>query len=513
MSFVSLVRQSRTLRIGLLLAAGLHLVSAAFHVYFGGINPDEGFYAIASRSVMAGDVPYRDFGYTQMPLLPYANGPFLALIGYGLFAQRWLNAAWAALALVLALILIARRTAPLLAAFVAVAFSLTPAWMYFTHLGKTYAFTALVAMIATWVSLEQAAGGKKCLLLGFLGVLGVGCRLPAAPFFAVLWLAALWETPVPRGRTVMVASLGLIAAAAILLLPFYLLAPENALFWALDFHAVSVPKKQWRLAWEEIATLAPLLWVALAATLGLAVARRNPPTARIGWLGAAALAALGANLLPRGVYEEYGVPFLLPLAVFVACELWRLTSGWSRRSAAALAGSLVVVHLCAAPLIIWQGGPRRPGRLTPWLPPNMPAYNLALPEHLARARSIVEQLVPPGRPLIGPQLILAAEARRPVPRNLRMGSFSLTADFTPERAHALNLLTYPELEAMFRSPEFPVVAFFIRAGPNYLWSMPSFREQPAADRQRWLEIFARDFLVVQQDSDFWLLARREALPP
>ncbi|MBC7896442.1 MAG: hypothetical protein H7066_13590, partial [Cytophagaceae bacterium] len=77
----------------------LYLLSAAFHIYCGAMNADEGFYAIAARPVMEGDLPYRDFGYTQMPLLPYFNGPILARTGYGLFEQRWLNAAWAALAL------------------------------------------------------------------------------------------------------------------------------------------------------------------------------------------------------------------------------------------------------------------------------------------------------------------------------------------------------------------------------------------------------------------------------
>ena len=112
MNFPSSTRTPPSLAFVVTLAAVIHCVSASFHVYTGGMNPDEGFYAIAARAVMHGEVPYRDFGYTQMPLLPYVNGPWLALTGYGLFEQRWLNGIWGALALVLASRWVARQTWP-----------------------------------------------------------------------------------------------------------------------------------------------------------------------------------------------------------------------------------------------------------------------------------------------------------------------------------------------------------------------------------------------------------------
>ena len=34
-------------------------------------NPDEGWILTASKLVYEGKVPYKDFNYTQMPLLPY----------------------------------------------------------------------------------------------------------------------------------------------------------------------------------------------------------------------------------------------------------------------------------------------------------------------------------------------------------------------------------------------------------------------------------------------------------
>src|SRR5437016_4568472 len=38
------------------------------------VDGDEGFYLLAAKSVYHGKVLYRDFFYTQMPLLPYVYG-------------------------------------------------------------------------------------------------------------------------------------------------------------------------------------------------------------------------------------------------------------------------------------------------------------------------------------------------------------------------------------------------------------------------------------------------------
>ncbi|HRG56548.1 MAG TPA: hypothetical protein PLG56_10940, partial [Lacunisphaera sp.] len=93
----------------LILAGVVHATAAFFFIRHGALNPDEGFYAAAARAVWQGEMPYRDFGYTQTPLLPYVNGALLALTGHGLFEQRTINGLWAAAALALAAGWVARR--------------------------------------------------------------------------------------------------------------------------------------------------------------------------------------------------------------------------------------------------------------------------------------------------------------------------------------------------------------------------------------------------------------------
>jgi 4-amino-4-deoxy-L-arabinose transferase-like glycosyltransferase len=84
-----------------LLVVACYLGIAVFHVPYGSMNVDEGFYAAATRAVWRGDVPYRDFGFTQPPLVVYVNAPLLQLTGFGLFQQRALNGLWGLLALLL----------------------------------------------------------------------------------------------------------------------------------------------------------------------------------------------------------------------------------------------------------------------------------------------------------------------------------------------------------------------------------------------------------------------------
>lgn len=487
----------------------LHIVVAGFAIRHGALNPDEGFYAAAARAVWSGSVPYRDFGYTQPPLLPYVNGLAMQVTGFGLFAQRSVNALWTALALGLAGLLIARRSSATTAAITLLGCSLCLPWMYFSHLGKTYAFTSLLVVLAAWIWLERPPGWRKAALLGLLGVIGVGCRLTAAPFFGLLWLAALAEPGGdPRGRRALVAIAALGGAAALLLLPFWLAAPESAQFWVLDFHRVSVPVKTWHLAWQEIVTLAPALWLATGIGLvGLGLRRVTAPRAEL-ILGLAALLTLAANLLPGGVYEEYAVPFLLPLAIPVALALHRFAAG--TRAGPALVAGLAVVQFGVAPLVLWRDFPARRFTLSAWLTPNAPAFNPVLPAQLAAARDAVAAAVPAGQPLIGPNVILALETGRPVPPALLMGPFSFNTTLPADTARRLHLATPADMEAWLADPNVRALAFFLQPQLNYGWTVPTFDRLPEDVTRRWLEAYRRDFVVVFQEGNFLLLARPPA---
>src|SRR5207237_124563 len=56
------------------------------------VDGDEGVYAYASRLALHGHVPYRDFFYEQMPLLPYVYGAWIGVLGGSWYTIRSLSA-------------------------------------------------------------------------------------------------------------------------------------------------------------------------------------------------------------------------------------------------------------------------------------------------------------------------------------------------------------------------------------------------------------------------------------
>ena len=495
-----------------LVAAGIHLISACWHILHGGMNSDEGFYAIAARSVWQGDLPYRDFGYTQMPLLPYINGFLMQFTGFGLFEQRAINGFWGILTLCLAATWLARRTNVCWALGLTVLFSLSAPWMYFIHLGKTYGFVGLVAICALWVFTEWTPRMGKIVMLAFLGTLATGCRLPAAPYFAVLWLAALIELPEHSGKTMALSGICSLIWPALLVLPFFVIAPEASLFWTFEFHRTTLPGRDWHLPWQVVVPLAPVLWLGFAGSSIYAFLRRDFPERREMIVAVATIIALAVSLIPQGVFEEYCIPFLPPLAMVTAIGLWRAgrVIPWLRHPVVPLV--LIVANLGASVAIQWPFLPaERRDSWSMFLPLKAPIYNLTLPENIARARAAVKRNLPPGSPFVGPNIILAAETGHRVPRNLRLGALSVTADFPPLRAELLGLATLQEVEAYLNDPKVPLLALSKNPYNNYSCSMPSFRNLSPYRSFIWSEFFQRNFQVAYEDDDFLILIRRTAL--
>src|SRR5205823_13303711 len=56
------------------------------------VDADEGIYLFNARSVLNGDLPYHDFFYPQMPLLPYVYGLWMKLFGVSWYSGRLLSA-------------------------------------------------------------------------------------------------------------------------------------------------------------------------------------------------------------------------------------------------------------------------------------------------------------------------------------------------------------------------------------------------------------------------------------
>src|SRR3989475_7068713 len=59
--------------------------------FFRLVDGDEGTYLLVSRLVIEGQLPYHDFHYPQMFLLPYVYGAWMKLAGYSWYGARLLS--------------------------------------------------------------------------------------------------------------------------------------------------------------------------------------------------------------------------------------------------------------------------------------------------------------------------------------------------------------------------------------------------------------------------------------
>ena len=74
------------------LVVGLLVAQLAFWVVFRAVNLDEGWYLWAGQEVFRGRLLYRDFAFTQTPLLPYVYGAVQGVFGSSLYLGRIVTA-------------------------------------------------------------------------------------------------------------------------------------------------------------------------------------------------------------------------------------------------------------------------------------------------------------------------------------------------------------------------------------------------------------------------------------
>jgi 4-amino-4-deoxy-L-arabinose transferase-like glycosyltransferase len=299
-------------------------------VAFRFLDGDEGVYAYASRLALHGHVPYRDFFYEQMPLLPYVYGAWIGVFGESWYAARSLSALAAAAVGMLLYLHVERRAGrwPALAATCLYALS-GLVFGYFTIV-KTFALASLF-LFGAYVLVE--ARRPRWLAAGLLVGLAVDTRLvfaAAVPAFVVL--AGRRRALPPFGGGL---AAGLVPSAV-----FLVLSPHNFVFDNLRYHGektshglIGEPVQKLRIAGNLIGfgsadhalgVQFALLLVASAAALWLLRGR----------FAAALAVSLGvASFLPTPTYVQYFcvvVPYLVLLAVELAVQ-------WPRAALAGLA--------------------------------------------------------------------------------------------------------------------------------------------------------------------------------
>ncbi len=147
---------------------------------------DEGYYLLASRLVMEGNIPYRDFFFPQMPLLPYVYGAWMRATEYSWVSARILSGGMAGLLGMLVYLRCSQqagRTFGIIALFLYTSSSLVFPWL---TVAKTYSLSTLLLFLSYILCVSERPSFFKSAIAGFVFGLTVNSRLffsAALPLF------------------------------------------------------------------------------------------------------------------------------------------------------------------------------------------------------------------------------------------------------------------------------------------------------------------------------------------
>ena len=222
----------------------LYVVLGAANLHFGDLNQDEGWYLYAARQVHEGGLPYRDFAFTQGPMLPLVYSLAHTLV------ERWgvaggrlftllLGFAGAMLAATLAsrAALSGRKCIAALLAFILIAGNVYQS--YFTTVVKTYSLCAifLVGGLLALSFARSRAGWMACFAGGILLALSAGTRMSAGVALPVAGLYLLFMRRRFGDSRWLSFGIGGALGLCAISLPFLKLAPESFWFGMFEYHS------------------------------------------------------------------------------------------------------------------------------------------------------------------------------------------------------------------------------------------------------------------------------------
>ena len=475
-----------------LLVVALGIALAAVYVpmaLFRLVDADEGIYLLNAKLVMGGKLPYHDFFYPQMPLLPYVYGLWMKLFGVSWYSGRLLSALFAVALGLLLYAHVARLTGShplgILAASLFASSTLGLAWLSPV---KTFSLATFL-LFASYAVVFSRRHRWKYFVSGLLLGLAIDVRLYLVVVIPLILVHLVRTETGDRRLQVARFTVGLVIA----LLPnefFLLVDPDVYLFNVLGVHGIRSPFGLVGLASQKIELLTDLLGVnptygggslqftlllllnaaALAATLR---SKELPPLA-----AGIAVAIIVVSLLPTPTYAQYfsiAVPFLIVNAVFGCARLRDELSSPAgrvlRRYVHALFAAFLVAYLLPAPFAAYRytvGGDKVPGVFTRQ---NAPSWTIPMIRQVSRAIDEAAP-VPSGETLSWwPGYLL--ESNSSVLAKLE-NPYALwySSNLSPLQITKYKFISYPELEWHIRNRTAPVAV----VGNWMLGSKPFYRD-------------------------------------
>ena len=218
---------------------------SGINVWMGELNQDEGWYLYAAKQMAEGRIPYRDFAFTQPPMLPLVYSWAYPWVGqFGLLGGRAVTWAFGTLGLLFATWL-AMRAGPRKAqrltgglCFILIAMNVYQS--YFTTVVKTYSLASLFlgAGLLALAFVGPRRGFRAAVAAGFLLACAAATRISLGATLALGGLYLLACRRRLKSWAWLDFGLGGLVGLAVTLLPFMALGRDGFRFGVIEYHSL-----------------------------------------------------------------------------------------------------------------------------------------------------------------------------------------------------------------------------------------------------------------------------------
>ena len=323
---------------GAIAIAGVGLFGAVslWFVVRGRVNADEGWYLYAGRLAWQGQLPFHDFSFTQMPLVPYVYGPFQLLVP-SLYVGRIVSLLFATAAVGLGVRVAWREAGRAAAAAVALLCLAFPIGIYNLTITKTYALVAflLVAILAALTSPT-----RKTLMFPLAAAAATGlalARTSGIPLALLVVAYVVWRAPdrATRWKSLVVPTIAAVLTGALLLSDVDAARFGLSTFHSLLWHHASTSTRIDTIFTDRIPDWFGLYWgylivvgVALAAVVASSEVRRYVRERPVYPIMAVGIVLYLASQLPAGQWQGAAIEYVVPVVPVVLTMTIVLVFRW-----------------------------------------------------------------------------------------------------------------------------------------------------------------------------------------
>lgn len=520
--------RDRTPKIFFVIAVAVALSSALalyiFSALYGNLNQDEGWYLYAARCVSDGLHPYKDFFYTQAPLMPWFYSWFDGLWApFGVLGGRVFTAVLGFLSSIciasMAVRAVSRERSHEagLIAFALVGCNLYH--VYFTTIPKTYALASLFlysgCLVLTFCFLRKrrSHSSMSCmwaLPAGMLIALAAGVRLSLGIVLPVITIGLLlnWRK---CGSAFFWFALGAFIGLVALFAPVIFSAKDEFIFsqtFHLQRHGTMIDpflaagslSRLIRAYLTQFALFSALVlaWLIVGRGEKISACEEHDGYVYHGevwpliWFFAFG-AAFVVHITSPHPYDDYQVPVMGLFSAAVA--VWGVNALAEKKWRTLLAvGTVVVVNMFsfASPLI------------QEWFVSRQDRFWVVKKEQtdiakLQAAARDIKALAEDDNTLLTQDLYLAVEAGMKVPRGLEMGPFGYFPELDDSEAAKYHVFNREGLMNLLSSAPCTVAAF---SGYGLAIQAPVMDRVPHAEYQSFITALSKNYDFVQEVPDF-----------